>query len=133
MALDDRLKTGVPICCLTRYRNLIDHGLLHVHSIFYYIPNLFSHFDSESIVALIAPRPVLFLDGDRDSTSPVDGIHAIESAVRPVYRLYGAESKFQSFVYAGQGHVYTEPMWTKTLDWLDRWLKDSSASRNELK
>jgi dienelactone hydrolase len=123
LALDERLKTGVPVCCLTRCRNLIQNELIYAHAIFYYVPNFLNHFDSEAVVALIAPRPVLFLDGDRDITSPVDGIHAIESAVRPVYRLYGEEQKFQSMVYEGQGHLYTPEMWTKTLAWLDRWLK----------
>jgi dienelactone hydrolase len=124
MALDERLKTGVPICCLTRYQNLIEHELLKAHGIYYYVPNLLNHFDTEAIVALIAPRPVLFLDGDQDGTSPVDGIHAIESAVRPVFRLYGKEAEFQSIVYPGQGHIYTPEMWAKTLEWMDRCLKE---------
>ena len=123
MALDERIKTGVPICCLTRYQNLIEHELLKAHGIYYFVPNILNHFDTEAIVALIAPRPVLFLDGDQDGTSPVDGIHAIESAVRPVYRLYGKEKEFESVVYAGQGHLYTPEMWGKTLDWMDRYLK----------
>ena len=120
MALDERLKTGVPICCLTRYQNLIEHELLKAHGIYYYVPNLLNHFDTEAIVALIAPRSVLFLDGEQDGTSPVDGIHVIESAVRPVYRLYGKEAEFQSVVYAGQGHVYTPEMWARTLEWMER-------------
>ncbi len=124
MALDERLKTGVPICCLTRYQNLIEHELLKAHGIYYFVPNLLNHFDTEAIVALIAPRPVLFLDGDQDSTSPVDGIHVIEATVRPVYALYGKgkEDKFQSIVYKGQGHVYTPEMWTKTLAWMEEQL-----------
>jgi dienelactone hydrolase len=124
MALDERLKTGVPICCLTRGRNLIDDKLLRAHSIYYFVPGLLNHFDNEAIIALIAPRPVLFLDGDQDGTSPMDGIHAIESAVRPAWRLYGAEDKFQSIVYPGQGHLYTPEMWSKTLAWLDEQLKN---------
>jgi len=123
MALDERIKTGVPICCLTRYQNLIEHGLLKAHGIYYFVPNILNHFDTEAIVALIAPRPVLFLDGDQDQTSPVDGIHVIEAAVRPVYRLYGKEREFESVVYPGQGHFYTMEMWTKTLDWMDKYLK----------
>ena len=123
MALDERLKTGVPICCLTRYRNLIEHELLKAHGIYYFVPNLLNHFDTEAIVALIPPRAVLFLDGDKDPTSPVDGIHAIEAAVRPVYRLYGKEAEFESIVYSGQGHVYTPEMWAKTLLWMDEHLK----------
>jgi dipeptidyl aminopeptidase/acylaminoacyl peptidase len=123
MALDERIKTGVPICCLTRYQNLIENQLLKSHGIYYFVPNILNHFDTEAIVALIAPRPVLFLDGDQDGTSPVDGIHAIESAVRPVYELYGKASEFESVVYPGQGHIYTKEMWTKTLDWMDKHLK----------
>jgi dipeptidyl aminopeptidase/acylaminoacyl peptidase len=129
MALDERIKTGVPICCLTRYRNLVDRELLKAHGIYYFVPNMLNYFDTEAVVALIAPRPVLFLDGDQDGTSPVDGIHAIEEAVRPVYRLYGAETNFQSVVYAGQGHVFTPEMWQKTLAWMDEWLKASGDRR----
>ncbi len=119
MALDDRLQTGVPICCLTRYQNLIEHELLKAHGIYYFVPNLLNYFDTEAIVALIAPRPVLFLDGDQDATSPADGIRAIEAAVRPVYRLYGKEAAFQSTIYSGQGHVYTPEMWARTLAWFE--------------
>jgi dienelactone hydrolase len=123
MALDERIKTGVPICCLTRYQSIIKNQLLKAHGIYYYVPGLLNHFDTEAIVALIAPRPILFLDGDQDGTSPVDGIHEIEKAVRPVYELYGKEANFQSIVYAGQGHLYTPEMWDKTLAWLDQKLK----------
>jgi dienelactone hydrolase len=129
MALDERLKTGVPICCLTRYQNLIEQGLLKAHGIYYFVPNFLNYFDTEAVVALIAPRPILFLDGDQDGTSPVDGIRAIESAVRPVYRLYEAEPAFQSIVYAGQGHVYTPEMWKKTLDWMDHHLKTPTQAK----
>ncbi len=63
------------------------------------------------------------MTGDQDSGSPVDGIHAIESAVRPVYRLYGREHEFQSLVYPGLGHVYTPQMWEQTLRWMEEKLK----------
>lgn len=128
MALDERIKTGVPICCLTRYQNIIEHGWLSAHSIYYYVPGMLNHFDTEAIISLIAPRPVLFLDGDVDKTSPVDGIHIIEAAVRPVYGLYGQESNFESVVYAGQGHLYTPEMWHKTLAWLDERLKGAQKT-----
>ena len=126
MALDERLKTGVPVCCLTRYQNIIEQGYLHAHGFYYFAPNVLNHFDTEAIVALIAPRPVLFLDGDTDKTSPVDGIHAIEAAVRPVYGLYGREKDFESIVYAGQGHLYTPEMWRKTEAWLDERLNGAT-------
>jgi dienelactone hydrolase len=127
MALDDRLKTGVPICCLTRGRNLIENGLLKAHGIYYFVPDVLTHLDSDAIVALIAPRPVLFMDGDQDINAPVDGIRAIQAAARPAWRLYGKEDNFQSVIYPGQGHLYTPEMWSRTLSWLDEQLKNVPA------
>jgi dienelactone hydrolase len=119
MALDERLKTGVAIACQTRYQNMIEHGAIHEHDIGYFVPNMLKHFDSEAVIALIAPRPVLFQTGDIDGGSPVDGIHAIDAAVRPVYRLYGKDDSYQNLVYPGLAHVYTPEMWRRTLAWLD--------------
>jgi dienelactone hydrolase len=129
MALDERLKTGVAIACLTRYRNLIEHGSIHEHDIGYFVPGMLNHFDSEAAISLIAPRPVLFQTGDRDAGSPIDGIRAVESAVRPVYRLYAQENAFQCIVYPGLGHVYTPEMWAKTLAWMDEHLGGWAAQR----
>src|SRR5205807_1559051 len=96
---------------------------LKAHGIYYFVPGLLTHFDTEAIVALLAPRPALFMTGDQDSGSPVEGIRAIESAVRPVYRLYGKEAEFQNVIYPGLGHVYTQDMWSKTLAWMEDHLK----------
>jgi dienelactone hydrolase len=126
MALDERLKVGVAIACLTRYQNLILHGQVFQHDIGYFVPGMLAHFDSEAVVALIAPRPILFQTGDIDPGSPVDGIRAVESAVRPVYRLYDREAAFQSIVYPGLAHVYTPEMWAKTLEWLDGHLREKT-------
>jgi dienelactone hydrolase len=122
MALDERLKTGVAIACLTRYQNMIERGAIHEHDIGYFVPNMLKHFDTEAVVALIAPRPVLFQTGDVDGGSPVDGIRAIDAAVRPVYRLYGSDDPFRNIIYPGQAHVYTPQMWARTLAWMDEHL-----------
>jgi len=124
MALDERIQTGVAVACLTRYQNLIAQAALKAHGIYYFVPNLLNHFDTEAVVALLAPRPVLLMNGDQDGGSPPDGIHAIEPVVRQAYALYGRENSFQSVVYPGQGHVYTPVMWAKTLDWMEARLKE---------
>src|ERR1039458_1948400 len=132
MALDERIQTGVAVACLTRYQNLIEHEMLQAHGIYYFVPNMLNHFDTEAVVALLAPRPALFMNGDQDGGSPTDGIRAIEKSVRPAYRLYDKESEFQSFIYAGQGHVYTPEMWARTLAWIDDKLgRGSLESRSE--
>jgi dienelactone hydrolase len=129
MALDERLKAGVAIACMTRYQALILTGQVYQHDIGYFIPGMLAHFDSEAVIALSAPRPILFQTGDSDPGSPVEGIHAIEATVRRAYALYGKEADFQSLVYPGQGHVYTPEMWAKTFAWMDEKLAKAGPSR----
>jgi len=123
LALDERLRTGVAVACLTRYQNLIEHQGLACHGIYYFVPGMLNHFDTEAIVSLIAPRPVLFLTGDKDRGSPIQGVRTIESAVRKVYELHGSEDHFQSVHYRGVGHKYTRDMWERMLKWMDQQLK----------
>ena len=123
MALDERLKAGVAVCCLTRYQDLIAHGELKQHGIYYFVPGILEHFDTEAVVALAAPRPLLFLSGETDAGSPVDGIRVIEKKATSAYRLYGAVPKFQSLIYPGIGHQYTPDMWRRMLAWLEAALK----------
>ncbi len=123
MALDDRIKTGVAVGCLTRYQELISEKKLKNHGIYYYVPGVLKHFDTEAIISLIAPRPILFMTGDEDVGSPVAGIRKIETAVQSVYKLHGAENNFQSIIYPKTGHVYTPDMWDKMITWMNTKLK----------
>ena len=124
MALDDRLKVGVCVACMTRYQDLIRHGMLQAHGIYYFVPGILKHFDTEAIIALSAPRPMLFMTGDQDSGSPMDGVSMISGIVEKIYRLHGpsAASQFENVIYPGAGHSYLPEMWERTLAWFDRHL-----------
>ena len=123
MALDERLKAGVAICCLTRYRDLTAAEGLKYHGIYYFVPGLLNYFDTEAVVALAAPRPLLFQSGGTDAGSPVEGIRKIESVVQKAYKLYERDADFQSQIYPGIGHVYLPEMWDRTLQWFGEKLK----------
>jgi dienelactone hydrolase len=123
MALDDRLKAGVAVACLTRYQDLIEAGGLKYHGIYYFVPGMLRQFDTEAVIALSAPRPLLCLTGDQDSGSPVPGIRRIQEAVAPVWALTGSPAGFQSILYPGLGHVYTADMWLRMLAQFDEALK----------
>ncbi len=129
MALDERIRAGVAVGCLTRYQNLIEHQGLARHGIYYFVPGLLNHFDSEAVVALIAPRPVLFMTGDRDAGSPADGVRSIASTVRKIYKLYRQQEQFESVLYRAVGHKYTRSMWERTLNWIDSHLKSATSGK----
>ena len=121
MALDDRPKAASCVACMTRYQDLIADGMLKAHGIYYYVPGLLKHFDTEAVIALAAPRAMLFQTGDQDSGSPAVGVKKINAAVEPIYTLHGAEGegRFSSILYPGVGHVYLPQMWEKTTAWFD--------------
>jgi len=125
MALDERLRTAVAVGCMTRYEELIRAGMLKAHGIYYFVPGMLKHFDTEAVIALGAPRPMLFMTGDQDGGSPVAGIRRIGAIVGKVFALYGGDGseKFENTIYPGVGYVYLPEMWEKTVAWLDRWLK----------
>jgi dienelactone hydrolase len=122
MALEERIKTGVAVACLTRYEELLANEGLKYHGIYYFVPGMLNYFDTEAVVSLVAPRPILFQTGDRDFGSPVDGIHRIESTVRGAYKLYGKENEFESILYPNVGHEYTRDMWERMLAWMGKYL-----------
>jgi dienelactone hydrolase len=122
MALDDRIKAGVAVGCLTRYQDLIAEEKLKAHGIYYFVPGILNHFDTEAIISLIAPRPILFMTGDEDIGSPVSGIRTIDEKVRPVYALYKKEAQFGNIIYPKTGHVYTPDMWQKMQEWFLKYL-----------
>ncbi len=120
MALDERIKTAVAVGCLTRYQDLIAEQKLKAHGIYYFVPGILNHFDTEAIISLIAPRPILFMTGDQDIGSPVSGIRKIDEMVRPVYELYDNQNAFENIIYPNTGHVYTPDMWDKMLQWMKK-------------
>jgi dienelactone hydrolase len=127
-ALDERIKVAVSVACLTRYQNLIAHGQVKQHGIYYYVPNMLKEkIDAESVICLIAPRPLLTLTGDRDAGSPVDGVRIINAYQESLYKLYGKPENFRGVLYKGVGHQYTPQMWDQTVNWLSKHLQHQDA------
>ncbi|MBI3823097.1 MAG: dienelactone hydrolase family protein [Planctomycetes bacterium] len=119
-ALDERIGAVVGVACFTRYTELLAHGNLRSHGIYYFVPGVFTHFDTEAIHALIAPRPHLELSGDQDQGAPLDGVVMLEQKLAPVYRLYGKESNFRSVVYEKTGHEYLPEMREEMARWFEK-------------
>ncbi len=126
-AVDDRIACTVGVACLTRYQNLINHGQLRQHGVYYFTNGLLKYFDSEGVLALIAPRPYLALTGELDAGSPADGIRVIEEKVGAVYTALGARERFKNILYPDTGHTYTPQMRAEMLAWFARWLKSGEG------
>jgi dienelactone hydrolase len=118
-AIDERIKAVVGVACFTRYEDLIATRNLRAHGIYYFVPGILKHFDSEGIMALIAPRAFLALTGDRDAGSPPTGMKKLEQALAEVYKIHDRPANFKSVIYPATGHVYNDDMKAKMIAWFD--------------
>lgn len=121
-AIDDRIRAVVGVACFTRYEDLIAIRQLKAHGIYYFVPGILKHFDTEGIMALLAPRPFLALTGDRDAGSPPEGMKKLEQILGKVYGLYGKSEAFRSIIYPETGHVYNDDQKQKMVEWFNQYL-----------
>lgn len=120
-ALDERIKVCVDLCCLTDYQALLETDGLRLHSLYYYVPDLLTHFTTALINALIAPRPHLSLAGRFDPLTPLHGLERIDQHLRRIYQQQDAVDAWQLRIYE-VGHEETAAMRADILAFFRQWL-----------
>ncbi len=98
-ALDTRVKVTVDINCLTDFQALLARKALARHGLYYYVPDLLTHFTTADINALIVPRAHLALAGTRDALTPVEGLDRIDEALTEAYARAGHPDRWSLLRY----------------------------------
>jgi dienelactone hydrolase len=125
-AIDERIKVVVGVACFTRYRELLAINKSRLHGVYYFVPGLLKYFDTEAVYALVAPRPMLMLSGDRDAGLPLAGIEILESKLAKVYALHERGEAFHSIVYKNTAHEYLPEMQSAMITWFEIHLPQSA-------
>lgn len=87
------------------------------------VPGIYGEFDAPAVLPLIAPRPLLAINGDSDARTPLEGVRESAAAAERAYRAAGAGDRFVLHLQPGTGHAFGEPAQQAALDWFARWLK----------
>ncbi|KAF3341432.1 hydrolase YtaP [Carex littledalei] len=85
-------------------------------------PGLDSKFDAPYSVPVIAPRPLLILNGAADPRCPLPGLKAPEESTAEAYKNSGSAEKFKVIAEPGIAHQMTSTMVKEASDWFDRFL-----------
>lgn len=85
-------------------------------------PGLDSQFDAPHSLRLIAPRPLLLLNGAEDPRCPIAGLEEPSSRAAKAYEESGSAEKFMFIAEPGIGHRMTVNMVKEASDWFDRFL-----------
>jgi dienelactone hydrolase len=87
------------------------------------VPGIYAEFDAPAMLPLIAPRPLLVVNGDSDALTPLAGVTDSARAAEDAYRRVGAAEKFRLLIQPDAGHEFTLDAQRTALDWMVRWLK----------
>lgn len=120
-ALDDRIKVAAPTAGVTTMRNHVVDGCIEGHCDCMFYVNTY-RWDYDRMVALVAPRPLLICNTDKDDIFPIDGVFNIYQNVRQIYSLLGQEKNIGLQVAEGP-HKDLQPLNNGAFHWFERFLK----------
>lgn len=86
-------------------------------------PGIYGEFDAPAMLPLIAPRPLLVINGDSDPRTPLAGVKESAAAAERAYQATGAPEKFVLKVLPNTGHEQTQAYEQSMVEWFVRWLK----------
>jgi dienelactone hydrolase len=89
------------------------------------VPGIADRFDGPQILPLIAPRPLLVINGDSDSLTPVPGLMEVVENTKTAYARANAADKFKFTLQPNTGHDVTPGAFREVIAWLEQWLQPS--------
>jgi dienelactone hydrolase len=87
------------------------------------VPGIYRQFDGPAMLPLIAPRPLLVINGDSDARTPVPGVQECAAATSNAYRRAKAADKFVLHLQEKTGHTVNAAARQAAMDWFVKWLK----------
>jgi dienelactone hydrolase len=123
-ALDERVKVAAPIAGMTDLRNQVVDGCVENHCDCMFFVNTY-RWDFPQVAALIAPRPLLIGNSDKDPLFPLDGVVRLYNQTRRIYQLHGKTHQLGLLITEGP-HADTQELQLPVLRWFNRFLKGQS-------
>jgi hypothetical protein len=123
-ALDDRVKVAAPVAGITDLQNQVVDGSIEGHCDCMFFLNTY-RWDFPQEAALLAPRPLLIGNSDKDGLFPLDGVVRLYTQTRRIYALYGKTNQLGLLITEGP-HSDTQELQLPVFRWFNRFLKGQS-------
>lgn len=121
-ALDERIKVAAPVAGITDLRNHVLDSVVEGHCDCMYLVNTYQ-WDYATVAALVAPRPLLIVNTDKDSIFPLDGVVRTHAKVAPIYQALDATNNLGLVITEG-GHKDTQDLQVPVFRWFNRFFKN---------
>lgn len=124
-ALDPRVAVAAPVAGITNLRDHVVRDCVEGHCDCMFPINTY-RWDFPQVAALIAPRPLLIANTDRDPIFPLTGVMDVHDKVRQVYQRLGATDRLGLTISPG-GHADSQELQVAAFRWFDRHLGNREA------
>lgn len=148
-AVDPRIAVAVPMIGVQSFAWALDHdmwmsrvgtfqtaidaaakdaGVANVDAAFVRVfydrvaPGIYTQFDGPAMVPLIAPRPLLVINGDSDARTPMPGLLNCIAPTEQAYQAAESADKMQLLVQKDTGHAVTPVALQAAIDWFVKYL-----------
>jgi cephalosporin-C deacetylase-like acetyl esterase len=103
-AADERVKAAVAVSGMADLESYVGNRAINGHCDCMFLHNAYA-WPWTRIAALVAPRPLLFVNSDKDDIFPMDANERVIARLERLYSLYGAGDAVDAVVSVG-GHAY---------------------------
>ncbi len=124
-AADERVKVAVPVSGMSDLQCYVTDTIVNGHCDCMFVHNTYQ-WEWTTLLALVAPRPLLFANSDNDPIFPMSGNRRIAERMRRCYAMLGAKDHFDDYVSAG-GHAYRPDLRLAIFGFFQKHLAGSNA------
>jgi dienelactone hydrolase len=124
-AADERVKCAVPVSGMSDLESYVKNKVINGHCDCMFLVNTYG-WEWTTIAALVAPRPLLFANSDKDPIFPMDGNRRIIGRLRQLYKMYDKPELVDEFVSVG-GHDYRPDLRVAIFSWINKHVKNDTS------
>ena len=125
-AADERVKCAVPVSGMSDLESYVTNKVVNGHCDCMFLVNTYQ-WEWTTIAALVAPRPLLFANSDKDSIFPMDGNRRIIERLRTLYKLHGKPDLVDEYVSVG-GHDYRPDLRVAIFKFINQHIKNDTSA-----
>jgi cephalosporin-C deacetylase-like acetyl esterase len=133
-ALDERIRCAVPASGMTDWESNVVNRNVIVHCDCMFPVNTYG-WEFTTVAALIAPRPLLFVNSHDDLGFPMAANRRIMERLRPLYQMYGKPELLDEFVSKGPAgaHEYRADSRVAIFKWINKHIKKDTGPVQDAK
>jgi cephalosporin-C deacetylase-like acetyl esterase len=128
-AADERVKVAVPVSGMADLEFYVKNKGINSHCDCMFLHNTYQ-WDWTTIAALVAPRPMLFANSDKDAIFPMDANRRVITKLKKIYTMHEQPNLVDEYVSVGD-HAYRPDLRVAIFRFFNKHLKGDTTSKVE--